>query len=314
MPLPIIGNRYLLRHLNALQAFEAVGRLGSVTAAAQALGVSSGAISQQIRKLESYVGVALLERSGGQMSLTRWGRIYHQDVAKGMRALENALPHLNRARNESELTISALTSVINKWLGREIFDWQAKYPDAIVNLVGTDREPDLAEDDVDFRIFYGTNSKFENYAELFTDWVVPACSPSLIAGHRLESVSDVLRFPLLNIVWASAFTPAPSWAVWAGSIGTVFQEKEKGLSHTLSSSAIDAAAAGRGFVLAQVSFIGEELKSGRLIIPFDRRVRLSDSYQLAWSPSSLQKPFAKEFHRWLISAGRRQEILSNPNG
>lgn len=304
----------MLRHFTALQAFEAVGRLGSVTAAARSLGVSPGAVSQQLQKLEIYVGVTLLERSGGQMSLTNWGRIYHSEIAKGMRILEGALPTLNRARNQSELTVSSLPSVVNKWLGREIFDWQSKRPDAHVKLVGTDREPNFADDDVDFRIFYGTSPAYENYSRLFNDWVTPACAPSLIEGHELKTVADILKFPLLNIVWTPGFNPAPSWTVWATSVGVAFREQERGLSHTLSASAIDAAVAGRGFVLAQISFIADELKSGRLIIPFDQRVQLSDSYYVAWNRASLQKPFAKEFHRWLISAGRRQAILSDPAG
>jgi LysR family glycine cleavage system transcriptional activator len=61
--------------LRAIQAFEAFGRLDSVTGAAIDLGVSPGAVSQQIRKLEEALDVPLVERRGRTVTLTSWGRM-----------------------------------------------------------------------------------------------------------------------------------------------------------------------------------------------------------------------------------------------
>jgi LysR family glycine cleavage system transcriptional activator len=69
--------------LRAIQAFEAFGRCGSVTAAAEELGVSVGAVSQQIRKAEDALGLSLLERRGRSVALTSWGRTYHAAVSSG---------------------------------------------------------------------------------------------------------------------------------------------------------------------------------------------------------------------------------------
>uniref|UniRef100_UPI0027390C7F helix-turn-helix domain-containing protein n=1 Tax=Stenotrophomonas sp. YIM B06876 TaxID=3060211 RepID=UPI0027390C7F len=63
--------------LRALQAFEAVARTGSVMAAALEMGVSAGAVSQQIRKLEELLDLRLFERCGKGMELSTWGRLYH---------------------------------------------------------------------------------------------------------------------------------------------------------------------------------------------------------------------------------------------
>ncbi|RUY48892.1 LysR family transcriptional regulator, partial [Mesorhizobium sp. M7A.F.Ca.CA.002.07.1.1] len=62
--------------LRAIQAFEAFGRRGSVTAAANELGVSVGAVSQQIRKAEDALEARLLERRGRSVALTALGRVY----------------------------------------------------------------------------------------------------------------------------------------------------------------------------------------------------------------------------------------------
>eukprot|EP00456_Euglypha_rotunda_P047437 TRINITY_DN3786_c0_g2_i4.p1 TRINITY_DN3786_c0_g2~~TRINITY_DN3786_c0_g2_i4.p1 ORF type:complete len:104 (+),score=26.15 TRINITY_DN3786_c0_g2_i4:158-469(+) len=56
-------------------------RCGSVTAAADELGVSSGAISQQLHKIEHELGVKLLKRDGRSLTLTSWeiGRAVQQE-------------------------------------------------------------------------------------------------------------------------------------------------------------------------------------------------------------------------------------------
>ncbi|WP_062118670.1 LysR family transcriptional regulator [Aureimonas sp. AU40] len=299
-------------HLKALQAFAAFGTHGSVSEAARELGVSPGAVTQQLQKLEEHLGLSLIERRGRRMELTRWGRLYHAEIHAGFARLAGAAEIVRRARGDTALSLSALTSVLGKWIGREIFEWRALCPGSVVQLVGTEQEPDLERDGIDFRIFYGPQPRYLHAAELFTDWAVPACSPRLIEGRRLREGADILSFPLLHIVWAGAASLAPSWEDWAADVGAPAGEIPRDLSYMLSSSAIDAAVAGRGFVLAQMSMIADELESGRLVVPFDRRLRLAAPYFLAWSPPSLDKPFARDFHRWLIAKGRRQGALSAP--
>jgi len=52
----------------------------------------------------------------------------------------------------------------------------------------------------------------------------------------------------------------------------------------MSTAAIDAAINGRGFVLAQLSMAADDIASGRLVVPFDIRLKLSQPYALAWDP------------------------------
>jgi DNA-binding transcriptional LysR family regulator len=298
--------------LKGLRAFEAVGRCGSVTAAAVELNVSPGAISQQIRKIESFLGITLLERAGRTAELTLWGRLYHQEISKGFEQFAIAQQVLERARNENALVLSALSSVVNKWIGRRIFDWQALHPEAHVRVTGRDREPRMGFDEVDFRVSYGSDVlQHEHYAELFRDWVVPACSPALME-KRKPSASDLLRYPLLHVEWERHFTPYPTWSEFATKVGVQFKETSPGLSFTLSSSAIDAAVNKRGIVLAQMSMIADELEAHTLVIPVDIRIPLRESYFLAWDRSALQKPYGRAFREWLIAISRQQAQASAP--
>ncbi|MDN3711826.1 LysR family transcriptional regulator [Paracoccus cavernae] len=299
--------------LRALQAFEAVGRTGTVSGAARDLGVSSGAISQQIRNLEDSLGLTLLERRGRRVELTTWGRIYYEEIAKGFRQFDLAGDALARARNQSAVVLSALTSVVNKWITRRIFDWQSLHPQAIVRIIGKDEEPVLGQDEVDFRISYGRNAQVHrHYTELFRDWSVPVCSPMLIAGRVPSEPADLLEFPLLNVEWEKTYQPPPQWSDWARHVGAGRSQRLSTLSFTLSSSAIDAAVNGRGFALAQMSMVAEELAAGTLVMPFDIRLELPESYFLAWDRAAMEKPNGPAFHNWLMQIGRRQALLSAP--
>jgi len=296
--------------LRGLQAFESVGRCGSVMAAATELNVSPGAISQQIRKIESFLGVTLLERSGRTVELNQWGRLYHAEISKGFEQFALAQKVLERALNENALVLSALSSVVNKWIGRRIFDWQALYPDAHVRVTGRDREPRMGFDEVDFRVSYGSDVlQHDHYTELFRDWVVPACSPALLKG-RSVTAAGLFDYPLLHVEWERHFSPYPSWAEFATMIGTELKGTVPGLSFTLSSSAIDAAVNKRGIVLAQMSMIADELEAQTLVIPVDIRMPLRESYFLAWDRSALQKPYGAEFRDWIIAISRQQASMS----
>ncbi|WP_248309511.1 LysR family transcriptional regulator [Bosea sp. Tri-44] len=297
--------------LKAMQAFEHVARHGSVTKAALELGVSPGAVSQQIRKLEEHLGLHLLERSGKGVELTSWGRMYQKGLAAAFDDLRQTHAALDHARASGGLVVSCLASVASRWIGPKLFDWHALHPAAKVRLIGAEAEPVLHHDPFDFRISYGEKSKgFAHFTELFTDWVVPACAPSLIAGHDVSTADDVLRHPLIGIEWEQQHRPAPTWREWAASVGGNLRRVETELAFSLSSSALDAAVNGHGFALAQMAMIAEDLAAGRLVIPFDHRLQLSDPYFLAWDRAALDKPFGTEFRAWVVALSKSQAKLS----
>lgn len=182
-----------------------------------------------------------------------------------------------------------------------------------MRILGQEQEPRIGIEQVDFRITYGRRSYVhEHVANLFTDWIVPACSPTLIAGRSLETPRDILKFPLLNVEWEDDYKASPQWNDWAALVNADGGQKFSGLSFTLSSSAIDAAVNGRGFVLAQVSMVKDEIASGTLIVPFDIRMKLPESYYLAWDRAALEKPFGQMFHKWLLGVARQQDQMSAP--
>ncbi len=74
-------------HLNGLRALEAVGRLGSLQSAAEELGVTVGAISQQVIKAEAQLGRQIFERTPKGMVVTETGAGVLARLEEGFRAL-----------------------------------------------------------------------------------------------------------------------------------------------------------------------------------------------------------------------------------
>jgi len=296
--------------MRAVQAFEAVARAGSVAAAAGELSVTPGAISQHIHNIEQALGARLFERRGRTLELTKWGRIYYERVQLAFEQLRAAQDALLLARSKSGIVFSALPSLAMRWLRPLLLEWRASHAGAGIHLISTDEETVLADEQIDFRLSYGVGERqYDHYAELFTDSVVPACSPGFLAQHPVRSPSDILGGPLLNIEWDVPHRPPPSWVDWARSVGLP-PPLASDLTFSLSSAGIEAAADGGGFVLGQMAMIAEDLANGRLVIPIDLRLTMPESYFLAWDPAVLDRPFGKEFRTFIITAARRQAVLS----
>lgn len=297
--------------LRAIQIFEAVARCGGVAAAAADLGVSAGAVSQQLHKLEESLNVRLFERSGRSLTLTCWGDIYYANVSEAFVHLHSAKYSLQHALTKRGIVLSAMPSLA-RWLRPLLPQWLASHPGGHVRLVGTHSETMLKQQGIDFRLSYGVEMRnYNRYTELFVDSVVPVCSPDFLRSSPVKSAADILKGPLIAIDWGQENRPPPSWEDWAQSVGLPSCNIVSALAFSLSSAAIDMAVKGGGFVLGQIAMVAEDVRHGRLVIPFDHRVRMHESYFLAWERDALDRPFGAEFYNFILAAAKRQTDISS---
>lgn len=297
--------------MRAIQAFEAVARCGSVAAAADELGVSPGAISQQLHKIEADLNVRLFYREGRTLKLTSWGLTYYPEVRAAFDQLRHAQHALKLARTKRSMVLSALPS-LSSWLRRHVIGWREIHPGVSVTVLGTDKESPLHEDGIDFRLCYGTDArKYDRFAELFIDAVTPACSPDLLRRHSVRTEADIIAAPLIDIAWEKRHRSPPTWADWAWSAGLGARETTSTLAFSQADAAIDAALSGGGFVLGPLSMIADHVRQGRLVVPIDRRLTMPEPYYLAWDRDTLDRPLAAGLRTALIAAGRQQSALSS---
>lgn len=297
--------------MRAIQAFEAIARCGSVAAAAEELGVSPGAISQQLRKIEQDLDVRLFHREGRMLKLTAWGHAYYPKVRAAFEQLRRAQQALTLARTKRAIVLSALPSLA-VWLRRHLLSWHANHAGVGVRLLGTDRESVLQDEGIDFRLCYGSDArKYDRFAELFIDAVVPVCSPDFLRRHPVRTEADIINAPLIDVAWDARHRSPPTWADWAWSVGLGTRATQSDLAFSQPDAALDAALFGGGFVLGQLSMIADHVRQGRLVVPLDRRLTLPEPYFLAWDRDTLDRPLAADFRNALIDVGRRQSALSS---
>lgn len=306
---------HTLPPLRALEIFETLGHSQSLQEAAQRLKITPGAVSQQLKLLEEQLGCSLTYREGKRLRLNAAGSRYHQLCTQAFELLREAQQEMERARNTSVLSISAVPSLLKTWIAPLVFEWQEKHdPHLTLHLKGSHAEPDLEAEHKDFRITYGqTGLRHSTHTDLYTDLVVPACSPALLeAQGPLSHPRDILHFPLLSSDWQPRFTSPPSWREWmdAAQVSTDTQPLDRFRIFSLSHMAIDAAVAGQGFVLAQCSMIEQELAKGQLILPFSLALPLPWPYVLSWRAGAFENPSVRQFHRWLLSRGRAQTLAN----
>jgi DNA-binding transcriptional LysR family regulator len=127
--------------LAALSSLRAVDAHGSVVAAADALGFTPSAVSQQVKRLERQTKVALLERVGRGVMLTREGR-HLVDAAGGLLAdlesLESGLHHQSGSV-AGHLRLAAFSTAMRGLVAPRVHDLRAAHPDLTLTL--SEREP-----------------------------------------------------------------------------------------------------------------------------------------------------------------------------
>lgn len=285
--------------LRALEVFEAVCRHQGAARAADELGISPGAVSQQLRLLEDHVGRPLFRRAGRKLELTEGAKAYFEMIFEGFERLRDAQKLFERDAGMVGLSVSALPSLMLKWLAPRVFRWQQARTFIDLRLEGHHREDGLEAGAVDFRLTYGPRVTLHRHAaELFIDRVVPVASPAF--GPGPFPPTSIARLPLIHIDWRPDHQNGPTWADWFAAAGLPAPAAPADRLYSLSSVALEAAAAGEGVALGQRALIADDLASGRLVALSDLELPLPVPYFVAWTDASIRKAGARDFLDWLL--------------
>lgn len=247
-------SRRSLPPLNALRAFEVSGRRLSFRAAADELGVTQGAVAQQVRALEEHLGLALFQRHPRGLQLTVAGAAYLAEVTRAFDTLADATGRL--LVRPDTVTISVTPTVAAKLLIPRLGDLQAALPDVELRTVATEALSDFERDQVDIAVRL-TRPPFAADLEaklLFRQDLVAVASPRLVGNMTLPLSSEQLRaLPLLH----------DAQGHWATFLKT--SSKLPGAAFNQTTLALDAAMAGQGVALACKAFVAMDLAAGRLV-------------------------------------------------
>ncbi|QIE55838.1 transcriptional regulator GcvA [Pikeienuella piscinae] len=254
--------------LTALRAFDAAARHMSFARAAEELYVTPAALSYQIKNLETDLGVQLFRRLNRAVELTEAGRLLAPGVADGFEALKAAVRNVNRMRDGRGLVLTAGPAFTAKWLAPRIYRFVERRPDIEVRLVASLKKLDFNRDEVDAAIrFTRHNEEPGCYVETMVhELMSPVCAPALAA--RLKNPSDLIGAPLVHDESLALMQKPPNWGDWLKVAG-VEMDWRRGPKFSNADQALEAAAAGGGVALGRLSLATTDLRSGRLVAPFD---------------------------------------------
>jgi len=292
--------------LPPLRAFEAAARRLSFTRAAEELHVTQGAVSQQVKQLEEYLGFALFRRLPRRLALTSEGRAFHEVVAVALRDIADKAESLKAMRGNDPVTVSVVPSFAAKWLIPRLTEFRRANPDIAVRVDADPRAVDLRAGEVDVAVRFTARPPTGLHAvELFRDRVFPVCSPDLVRDGRaprsLEDLGDVVLLHDNAAIWDES---ASDWDYWLKAVGAQGIDARSGPGFTQGDMVLQAAILGDGVALTRSSLAELDLASGRLVRPLATSIPCPWAHYLVCLEDALKRPAVAKVHEWLLSEGR----------
>ena len=287
--------------LNALKAFEAAARQESFTKAAQELHVTQGAISHQVKALETELGVLLFQRQAGKLSVTEAGRSYLGIVRDAFDRLAAGTEMLLNRQNSGVLRVSTSPNFAAKWLVHRLDRFIEANPDIDLRVSASLQYVDFAREDIDLGIRHGDGQWPHLHAtRLGIEELFPVCSPKLLRGrHALRSPADIEHHTLLHV------DDRTGWARWLALAGVTPGDR-RGLVLSQSSMAIDAAVDGHGVALARTALAAWDLLGGRLVRPFKLGLDAPRAYWVVCPKANAALPKIANFRKWLLAEAEEE--------
>jgi len=307
--------------LNALRAFVMAARSESFKQAAADLHVTAGAVSRQIRRLETQLGALVFERHAHGVRLNALGQTLWASADSALICLDEAFeqaraPGASTAGSQ-RLVVSAPPSFVQAWLLPRLAGFDAQ--DAEVELQASQvmeqpawqsRAGTLAQPTLAIRYGRGPWPGVSSQA-LMSDVLYPVCAPSLLGARwQWDAPRDLAGQELLHVSWPSsqgvAFT---GWRDWFDAFDA--QDVDIAVRHrySLFSMAIDQAVAGQGVVLASHAIVARYIQRGELVAPFGARFVMPAplSYDLITPEHGQPPPVVARFSQWLLAQAQAFE-------
>jgi LysR family transcriptional regulator, glycine cleavage system transcriptional activator len=295
--------------LNALKAFEAAARHESFTRAAEELCVTQGAVSHQVKALETELGLKLFTRERQRLLITEQGREYLAVLRDAFDRIALGTERLRERQTSGVLTVSTSPDFAAKWLVNRLGHFLEAHPEIDLRVSATMHHVDFAREDVDVAVRHGEGDwPGLDSVRLAPEELFPVCSPKLMSGPRAVRVpADVLKHPLLHM------EDRQNWARWLDAAGVSDTGAVHGPVLNRASMLIDAAVDGQGIALARTTLAAWDLINGRLVRPFPIAMRLTKSYWIVCPKATAAVPKIRAFRDWLLAeAADDQARLEKP--
>jgi len=282
--------------LNALKVFEAVTRHLNFRLAAEELGVTQGAVAQQIRGLEASLGLKLFERLPRTLALTGAGAGYAVSIRQAFELIDEATRTLRPEPNR--LTLSVTPTFASRWMLPRLPGFTAAWPDIDLRVLASERLVQFHHEGVDLAVRYGRPpfGAGLDATLLFSQTVLAVVSPTLLAEMGDPAESDrCLRYALLH----------DGHHLWPAFLASIFPNLSLHHQHHLrfnqTALALEAAISGQGIALTSPHFVQNDLASGRLVPAFRQQMTMDAGWYLVWPRRPREPAPVLAVRDWLLT-------------
>ncbi|MCT2539759.1 LysR family transcriptional regulator [Sedimentimonas flavescens] len=245
--------------LTSLRAFAATAREGGFSAAARRLNVTHAAIAQQVRALESDLGLSLVWREGRNLNLTPEGERLAAALEDGFGQIQSTLEALQSQKTDKPLTITLPPTFAAEWLMPRLAKFWKAHPEIALSLLPDPRNVELREVGASLGIRFGTGRWPGVVSEYLTAAPqVVVAAPELLNGRSKLSLREMSMMPWIRERgWPELMQLLESIGLKPAALKfTDFPNEELALS---------AAREGIGLHLETEALIEEDLENGWLV-------------------------------------------------
>jgi DNA-binding transcriptional LysR family regulator len=286
--------RRSLPPLTALRAFEAFGRLGQMTAAADELCVTHGAVSRQIRGLERDFGVRLTVGPRHRLKLTDEGARLAASLTAALDQVERTFVDLKSAAAR-ELHVSCVGTLAMRWLIPRLAGFHERHPGLRVKVTEAYAPVDLrrAPFDAAIRLAEHVPAHGVNAMVFLRNFHGPVVTPRLFngAGPTVERIASLPRL--------TTRTHPSAWSEWEAHTGRALGEPAETREYEHVFYTLEAALAGLGVAMSPWIYVAGDIEAARLVAPLGF-VETPARFNFIL-PAGPVKPSAGAFRDWLLA-------------
>lgn len=278
-----------------LLAFEAVARRRSFALAAAELHLTASAISHQVARLESELGVRLFERSAHGVRLSAAGEQYLVRVGGALSAITSATEDLRHGVSNS-LYVHCAPSLASLWLMPRLRAFAQAYPEIALNLSAAHTHSDFALGQADIDIRYGVPQWPDLVVEpLFEERIVPLASPAFIREHRLKRPEQLPDLPLIQ-----SNVSVVQWPDWFSAFMDKRAPERFAVRFDRAQMSLDAATQGLGVALESTTMASGHLAEKKLqpVFGLDKALKVKAHFAVYPARHS-KRPAVEAFLDWL---------------
>ncbi|QXH56664.1 LysR family transcriptional regulator [Pseudomonas maumuensis] len=289
--------------LNALRAFEATARLNSVSQAAEALHVTHGAVSRQIKVLEEHLGVALFVKDGRGVKLTDAGVRLRDASFEAFDRLRGVCAELSRDADEAPFVLGCSGSLLARWFIPRLGRLKADLPELRLHLSAGEGDLDPRRPGLDALLVYAeppwpADMQVHVLAE---ERIGPVMSPRFEDFDRLKASPAVA---LQHVAVLHTTSRPQAWPTWARQHGLAPETLKYGQAFEHLYYLLEAAVAGLGVAIAPQPLVADDLKAGRLAAPWG--FSPTNAALALWVPRRAADGRAEQLAQWLRQELQRQ--------